>query len=282
VNTLTVTDAGDEHIEIDLAPVFAFDLQLMRDIVYPIPVGNDGGLLQCCVRHLHNTSIEIEPSTTGRLNFGLRVIAMDDAQLVYEDRLFRARATLHPNLWFETSILIPRDVVEPGKTYTLIIDIVKEHEYWFADRGGHDYRYMVTFSELSGDSSADILARLSELEQSVARVNLELKIYKEMLDDNLRELAPMVNEIRAFRVQIPRLLNAMTAANAAASVVGTTKLALDAASGRSTKLDRELKYQIELLWEAFDVIANNAGLPRDEGETLNRRTGRLLHAGGAV
>jgi hypothetical protein len=75
-------------------------------------------------------------------------------------------------------------------------------------------------------------------------------------------------DIKAFRLQIPRFLNAISAANAAASIVGKAKGSLDAENGHVAKALRDFTYQIQSLWDAVDVIAKRLDPPLADGTTL--------------
>ncbi len=141
-----------------------------------------------------------------------------------------------------------------GVSYVLNIDFVREFRYWFADRGETAYEHLVVFGDAP---AADALQRLDAIEEA---------------------LGSMRSDINAFRSQLPRLLNAISAANAAASIVGRAKDTLSADDGHVAMALQKLTYEVQALWQAHDVIAKkldadgSAGkIPQAAKQNLRRK-----------
>src|SRR5260370_7663447 len=182
----------------DGQPVFPFEFQISRDLNDTVPISNEMAFLQCSVRHLSETDINIVPGVTGEINLGIRLNDLDGRKLVYEARLFLEPRTLTARAWTPVLISIPRSAVEKGKTYTLIVDFLMEHVYWFYLKGGSDYRYFITFSDEL--AKTDVLGRLDAIEQDLADFRKELTIYNTKLDKILDELSPILSGKSEFRM----------------------------------------------------------------------------------
>lgn len=249
---------GVTPAEAERPVVFPFQFQIGQDLNKPIPVGVDAAVLHCAVRHTLATEINLRPSSTaGELNLGARLYSEDKQLRVYETRLFSQPRTLQPRAWTPVTITIPRDIVKLGIPYVLNVDFVREHEYWFSNKGGGDYEHLVSFADQqSGTAGPD---RFSAIE---------------------KELAAMRANIESFQSHVPKLLNAISAANAAASIVGKAKSAIDAEEGPIGKALQKLSYEVGSLWQAYDAIAKRLdasaadGAPAGAPKGGHRRGGR--------
>lgn len=211
--------------------VFSFQIQVLQDLGRPVPIKNEFATLQCSVRHLDDKQVMIAPETRGMVNLGARLYSADKQQTIFETRLFSQPTALTPKTWIPVQMSIPRGPITMGVFYVLNIDFVREFRYWFADRGGDAYEHLVVFGDAP---AADALERLGAIEGAFASIR---------------------SDINTFRSQLPRLLNAISAANAAASIVGRAKNTLGTEDGQVAMALQKLTYEVQALWQAHDVIA---------------------------
>ncbi|MBV9862580.1 MAG: hypothetical protein JO267_10580 [Alphaproteobacteria bacterium] len=228
--------------------VFPYQFNLVRELNEPVPVMEESAILQCSFRHHNSTALTIRPWVTGELNLGVRLYDQAD-EIVYEGRLFLEPHQVEPLQWTPVPIVIRRDLVQFGQPYVLRVDFVRENQYWFSLKGGQDYSYPIVFCD--GTTATEAEDRVDALARQLASLRAEFDA-----------LGPILAEFQAFRTHIPRFLNAVSAANAAASIVGKAKGALDAEARDGAKDLPKIKYQIRSLWEALDALAKRTGRPQ--------------------
>jgi hypothetical protein len=211
--------------------MFSFQIRMLQDLDRPVPIKNGHATLQGSVSHSDDKEVMIAPETRGKVNLGARLYSEDKQQLIFETRLFSHPRALPPKTWIPVQVSIPREPITMGTSYVLSIDFVREFKYWFSDKGGDAYEHLVVFGD---GPAADPLQRLDELERAFASIH---------------------NDINTLRSQLPRLLNAISAANAAASIVGQTKNILSPEDGEVALALQRLTYEVQSLWQAYDIIA---------------------------
>jgi hypothetical protein len=212
--------------------LFSFQVRVTQDLDTPVPLKAGFALLQCSVRHMADHEVDIVPQVAGKLNVGARIFSDDKQKMIFETRLFSQPKILAPRAWTPVQISIPQEQVTTGVSCLLNIDFVREHEFWFADKGGTAYEHRIVFG--TGATGYDIFERLAAVEKAVAALR---------------------GEFDAFQVQVPRLLNAVSASNAAASIVGRVRAALDRDEAQAGLPLQRLSLEIEALWQAYDNIA---------------------------
>ena len=193
----SVEKPSDALLKGDRQPVFPFEFEISRDRDNPVPIRNDVALLQCSVRHFREMDINIVPGVSHEINLGIRLIDLDTKQLSYENRLFSTPKILQTMRWVPVLISIPRQAIELGETYILIVDFVREHDYWFADRGGNDYKYLITFTDVSDEP--DILGRLAEVEQDLAALRTGIDNLDRRVERAAAEAAAGGRELSSLR-----------------------------------------------------------------------------------
>lgn len=107
---------------------------------------------------------------------------------------------------------------------------------------------------LEASEPSDVALRLATLETQCRRLRKEIDAYAAEFDSNAVDLASIVQEMKTFKKQIPQILNVVSAARAAAEIVGDLRVQLDSEAGVVTKIVSEFRRELTSVWDALDAI----------------------------
>ncbi len=232
---------------------FAFEVQLTTDINAPVPVTAAGARFKYSFRHFRSGIVKIDPRTPHTYNFGIRLYEDGIGKPVFETRAFHDEISLQSQVWAQATAVVPQEDLKNDTPYVLKLDFVKEDEFWFADRLQSDNSYVVHFVRASDE--IELIPRLDGIEKQLAQIRHELDVYSSEFNTNMAELATTVEEVRRFRKQIPQILNAVSTANAASSIVGEVRGLLDSEAGVVVKSLSEFRRELSSIWDALDVVS---------------------------
>ncbi len=102
-------------------------------------------------------AVELIPGRSGEVNAGFRLFASDMSNVIYEGRILKDPVLAFPEQWIPSNIKLPRKALEGIRNAVLVFDLVNEHNYWFAERGGPKYAFELEFLDsLKGESSPGV------------------------------------------------------------------------------------------------------------------------------
>jgi chromosome segregation ATPase len=79
----------------------------------------------------------------------------------------------------------------------LIVDFVRESRYWFSNRGGTDYKYVITFADVSDEP--DIQNRLDTIEHELAALHTGINNFDRRVERAAAEAATGGRELGSLR-----------------------------------------------------------------------------------
>ncbi len=249
-----VDSSGPARAEGDLsAAPFPYEVELVTDIAAPVPVTEAGARIEYSLRQMGEALVEVDTRKPKTFNFGIRLHPEGEGPPVFESRAFQGSLWLQHGVWAPAVTVIPPDRLKNKGKYVLVLDFVKEDEFWFAHRTGIRHTYAVRFSKV--DDYKDLFLRVDNMEQQLVQIRREIDLYTTQLRQNTSELASTVEEARAFQKQIPQFLNAISTANAASRIVGDARSALNAESGSIAKSLNEFRRELDIMRDALDLLA---------------------------
>lgn len=124
---------------------FSYEVEL--ELSGPVPVVDDFATVNCKFRHFHERAIELQIGGAGTLNVAFRLYESSNELPLFEDRMKPETNVIEPGHWTHGQMQIPRHVVPFGYPVALVVDLVKEDEFWFASTPEETYRFSVIFSD---------------------------------------------------------------------------------------------------------------------------------------
>ncbi len=129
--------------QIETTGVFGFEIEL--DTSAPLVTFEDSARLYGRFRHFNHCAIELTPGISGAYNIGVKLFPVASKIQVFEDRMVADSRTIEPGAWISISLRIPRAVINFRDSFTLIADLLKEDEFWFASFGQPALEAELTF-----------------------------------------------------------------------------------------------------------------------------------------
>jgi ADP-heptose:LPS heptosyltransferase len=179
----------------DIPDTFPYTVDLDANDL--IPVEAAGALIAVSFRHFHKTSIFFgRGGAAGTLNVGFRLYPEAEDVPCFEDRASLKSATIQPSERLVATIRIPRDRVEFGLRYRLFVDLVREQQFWFCNRGAFGFTFLVEFRDaeqanrqgmqamqipMLEDNLIKAFSRIAELEHSERGLLAERDEYRNRL-----------------------------------------------------------------------------------------------------
>lgn len=124
-----------------------FRYEVEVELAVPVPVYAAAGVLDCKFRHFAGTPIELHPGVSGRFNLGFRLYDAGSRALLFEDRMEPETNLVEPGCWVAGRLHIPRKAIQFGRPAELMVDMVKEDEYWFAASLQPVQRFKLSFTD---------------------------------------------------------------------------------------------------------------------------------------
>ena len=125
--------------------IFRYEVEL--DVTAPIPVAENIARIYGRFRHFHSSAVTFRPGVLGALNLGALLGKADDPTPLFEDRMIPTSPTIEPGAWVGVSVGIPRARLDFVNEYKLVVDVLKEGEFWFASHGQPASTFPVRFSD---------------------------------------------------------------------------------------------------------------------------------------
>jgi glycosyltransferase involved in cell wall biosynthesis len=104
-------------------------------------------VLDCRFRHFAPGPVELRPGISGRFNLGFRLYDAASRALLFEDRMEPDEHLIEPGRWVAGRLQIPRKALPFGRPAELMVDMVKEDEYWFAASPQQAQRFKFSFGD---------------------------------------------------------------------------------------------------------------------------------------
>ena len=136
---------GSNAHSASMPPIFPYEVDL--DVSAPVPTSENTARIYGRFRHFHSTPISLAPGVLGALNLGLLLGRPGEQAPFFEDRMVPTAPTIDPGVWVGVSVGIPRAKIEFGADYKLVLDLVKEGEYWFASHGQPASVFQLRFAD---------------------------------------------------------------------------------------------------------------------------------------
>jgi len=118
-----------------------------------IVVGQGDVEIQFNLKVCTGYGVEFGPNENDHIVPGFRLYSGDTNNLIYEGRIVRERVIVFPDQWIPFTLVLPGDVVRGAGATVLVFDLVNEGQFWFAERGGPEYRFPLEFVD-SREASA--------------------------------------------------------------------------------------------------------------------------------
>lgn len=118
-----------------------------------IVIGQDNVEIQFNLKICTGHGVEFVPNEHGHAVPGFRLYSVDMSSVVYEGRIIKERINLFPDQWIPFTLTLPGGVVRSVRSAVLVFDLVNEGQFWFAQRGGPEYRFLLEFVDNQETSS---------------------------------------------------------------------------------------------------------------------------------
>ena len=118
----------------------------------PIPVASTDAAIRCKFRHFSERAIQLSPGIAAGLAIGYRIYDADFNTILFEHRASSEVALIAPGRWIDCVIQVPRVIVRFDQPLALMVDVLREEEYWFAASPELASRFSIDFvDETPGD-----------------------------------------------------------------------------------------------------------------------------------
>ncbi|MBV9756581.1 MAG: glycosyltransferase family 4 protein, partial [Alphaproteobacteria bacterium] len=128
--------------------LFPFEIEL--DQSGPILIaGTDSAdaTIRCKFRHFHRAAIKLSPGTSAGLAIGYRIYDAEFQEILFEHRASSELKVVAPERWVDCAILVPHALIRFDRPIGLMVDMLREDEYWFAPGPELANRFSIDFAD---------------------------------------------------------------------------------------------------------------------------------------
>lgn len=181
--------------------VFPLDLRVMANLSTPLLLRNGAASFPLAYRFFSDEPVLIEFDKPGSLNVGARLFKYGRDGTAFEDRLIKESKTIRPETWCTATLTIKAEPLVLNARYRLDIGIVRENRYWFAEKGGNEFRFDVSFTDHAVEPNGS--ERLAMVEDELTRLKQELAALQSKSEETVAALgessdvARQLDEIRS-------------------------------------------------------------------------------------
>lgn len=122
-----------------------FEYEIELEISGAVSVYGERATTDCKFRHFHESAISLQPGASGQLNVGYRLYDATAGNLLFEDRMLPETNSIEPGRWISGRMQFPRRALRFRQPTVLVVDMLKEQEFWFASTREDANRFTVTF-----------------------------------------------------------------------------------------------------------------------------------------
>ncbi len=143
---------------------FAFEVHL--EVSGPIGVFADAAVIRARFRHFNHEPIDLKPGVDSALNLGLRLYPRGGHIQLFETRFAVDERPIEPDVWTIGAARIPSNLVNFADEFVLVVDFVKEKEFWFASKGAPEYSATVSFVDAAAERVEQSASTQSALDRA--------------------------------------------------------------------------------------------------------------------